>query len=522
MSLEKNIDKSIDQIGDSLEKGVSSFYQNGIAPFFSSVGIGLREVMRKKLYRSKEFSRYFMVLLVFSLIIGLAESIYMLKLFPDQFIVSWLYEKQKILPVPIAMLVLIAGILIYFNNKGKIVIQLRNKFNLAFERCGLFSKRKVDSLPEYPSLFRELEDRDGGLFFVFKNVGLPLDNWEKAKASLEASLEERISEIQMFRNNPGYIQIKIGGSVMPDTVEFNDSLVGNADDNSVVVGVSKEGAVTHNFKSIPHLLVGGATGAGKTVSVRSVAYQGITHLHGILYIIDFKDGADYTDFADLGVQIISERLQVAKLLDKCMVEHKARIQVFKEHKVKNISEYNEKVKDKNKQFRRVFVLIDELAELTDVKSCPKGELDLLDIIIGQLSSIARLCRSTGINLILSTQRPDANVIPGQIKNNVPGRLSGYFADDIAYRIVLDHVPNPRIPDPTKSPGYFVYSLGAKDHHVRTPYFQERHINKNIRMDYETGVLVMKDPFSDSGEDDESISNVPSQRLRSFNMEDLYD
>ena len=76
----------------------------------------------------------------------------------------------------------------------------------------------------------------------------------------------------------------------------------------------------------------------------------------------------------------------------------------------------------------------------------KEEKQIYEQIEGKLSTLARLSRATGINLFMGVQRPDANVLTGQIKNNIPVRISGRFADKTASEIVLGNTDAVNLPD----------------------------------------------------------------------------
>jgi hypothetical protein len=521
LSFDKKLDRSFDQAMEGVGRGFSSFGNQVIVPCFRSISSGCKEVWVKKEWKSQKFLVY--ILVVFSVAIGLGmfEKTFMLKEYGKQPFVHWLYFRQKLLPYPLGILFLFVGLSGFFYKRGKEIERLRWRFAVAFERCGLYSKRRLikedRTIPEYPTLFKETRDSDDGVIFVFKNVGIPLETWQDAKINLEASLEKTIGSIQLYNQNPGYIAVKVGGAQIPRTVEFNEELMSYANHTSIVVGMSKAGPVTHDWGVTPHLIIGGVTGSGKTVLATSVGYQCIAHLNGILYIIDFKKGPDYVDFEDMGLKIIYDRLKVVKLFEKCLIEHEERMKLIKQQRVRDIGQYNAKCPEK--PLRRIFLLVDELAELTDRKSCPRDERDMLDQIIGLTSSIARLCRASGIHLILATQRPDANVVPGQIKTNVTGRLCGYMKDKTGYQIIIDHVPKTRIPDPREWRGRFIYSLGVDDTHIQTPYFQEKHVDKTIRMEYQTGTLTPLYQI-DMDDDMEMHSPVASQRIRKLNLDDF--
>lgn len=512
MSAEKELDRAFDQAADGLEKGVAAFSKNVVAPFFRAVGTGLREVLQKKIWKTKGFARYMGVVGAVVVVAGAIETLYLAEAYKDYPVWHWVYFRQKVMPFPIAEIIGFSGIAYYFYSHGKGVQKFRERFELAFERAGLFSSRRMvidsKSKPEYPMISKEYRDEDDGMIFIFKNPGIPLAKWESSKASLESSLQSKINDVNFYKGNPGLVYIKIGGAETPHLLPYSSSLLEGIEKTKVVVGADKKGSIAHNFKSIPHLLIAGTTGSGKSVVLRGIAYQCITHLDGLLWTIDFKGGIEFTSFEPMGVVCLWERKQVAKLFERMMKEHYARIELFKASGVKNIDEYNEK--HPKKTLKRCFIAVDELAEMTDKQSLPEDEIEVTQFIVGKMAQIARLARATGIHLILATQRPDANVVTGQIKTNVPGRLCGYMKDKTAYQIVLGYVPNPLLPDPETTPGRFLYSLGGYDVQVQTPWFKDEDINPNVKMDYSIGMLT--DELDDEEEDDLDIP-VPSVRQK---------
>ena len=88
------------------------------------------------------------------------------------------------------------------------------------------------------------------------------------------------------------------------------------------------------------------------------------------------------------------------------------------------------------KLRRILLVVDEIAELTDTTGMDKPHKEEVAAIVSNLATIARLGRAFGIHLVVSTQRPDAMVVPGQIKNNLDGRICGK-ADNVLSQIILD-------------------------------------------------------------------------------------
>ena len=101
------------------------------------------------------------------------------------------------------------------------------------------------------------------------------------------------------------------------------------------------------------------------------------------------------------------------------------------------------------------VACDEIAELTDTTGLDKPNKELVTAIVGQLSTLARLGRAFGIHLVLATQRPDANVLPGQITNNIDIRICGW-SDLVLSQIILNNGDAAALPKDI--PGRFLCNL----------------------------------------------------------------
>jgi S-DNA-T family DNA segregation ATPase FtsK/SpoIIIE len=123
-----------------------------------------------------------------------------------------------------------------------------------------------------------------------------------------------------------------------------------------------------------------------------------------------------------------------KLELKALVsELERRKAVFRANECSNIDEYNNNTGD---NLRRIIFACDEVAELLDTSGLSKEHKASIEEISGYIATIARQGRAFGINLVLATQRPDATVLPGQIKNNIDFRACGR-ADKVLSRIILD-------------------------------------------------------------------------------------
>ncbi|AKL97957.1 FtsK/SpoIIIE family DNA translocase [Endomicrobium proavitum] len=202
-----------------------------------------------------------------------------------------------------------------------------------------------------------------------------------------------------------------------------------------------EGYVT-NLASMPHLLIAGATGSGKSVGIHTIILSVLFKARPDevkFMIIDPKrvEMPIYKDIPHLynpstsaaDADIITNPREAASALKKLVTVMEGRYTKFAAATVRNIEEYNAKMSETGgeKEFY-IVVVIDELADLMLVA---KKEIE------DSIQRLAQMARAVGIHLILATQRPSVNVITGIIKANFPARLSFQTTSAIDSRVILD-------------------------------------------------------------------------------------
>ena len=154
----------------------------------------------------------------------------------------------------------------------------------------------------------------------------------------------------------------------------------------------------------------------------------------MIWVADFKGGVDYPHNWDGLCEMVFTEQELIEVLDKlvCMLEQ--RKAAFRSTGCSNLDEYNSKL---GCCIPRCIFSCDEVAELLDRTGADSERKKLLSQIESMLSTIARQGRAFGIHLILATQRPDATIIPGQIRNNMDFRVCGR-ADSVLSQIILDN------------------------------------------------------------------------------------
>jgi len=188
--------------------------------------------------------------------------------------------------------------------------------------------------------------------------------------------------------------------------------------------------VVIDLYSMPHVLVAGATGTGKSAAINTILtglLLKFTPDELRLILVDPKrvEMTPYNDIPYLLTPAIDDMDKVIHALDWSINEMSQRLQLFKESKVRNLEEFNEK---SSYQLPNIIIVIDEMADLMLTK---KGEVEQ------KIVRLAQLARATGIHLILATQRPSVNVITGLIKANIPARISLAVTSGVDSRVIID-------------------------------------------------------------------------------------
>lgn len=270
-----------------------------------------------------------------------------------------------------------------------------------------------------------------------------LPQWEKVRRDLEQFFRQRIYSIEQHRKDVRKVDIYLVQEELPSLIPWNDKYMVKG--RKFAVGEGYKGPVNWDATTLPHGLVAGATGGGKTVLLRCIIHQAIQKKFNVT-VLDFKGGGDYASvereaakYRDLeggyGPIFLSDPVEADKLLTALNVEVKGRAEEFKKRDVANIDDYNALG---GHQFVPWLLVIDEAAEILDVKPTEKAEKELYTRINQSLHTLARTSRAAGVHILMGFIRPDANVLDGQIKNNLLWRVCGYFADPAASRIALDN------------------------------------------------------------------------------------
>ena len=214
--------------------------------------------------------------------------------------------------------------------------------------------------------------------------------------------------------------------------------------NKILVALGKDimgTSILADLSKMPHLLVAGSTGSGKSVCINTIICSILMRYKPDevkLVLVDPKkvELTNYNGIPHLLCPVVSDPKKASVVLQKVVAEMEKRYDIFAEKEVKNIAGYNDLIEKEIKKnpdintarMPYIVVIIDELADLMLVAS-----KEVQDSIM----RITQMARAAGIHLIVATQRPSTDIITGVIKNNIPSRIAFSVSSAIDSRTILD-------------------------------------------------------------------------------------
>ncbi len=292
---------------------------------------------------------------------------------------------------------------------------------------------EIKCISRGPRLTRyELVPREGVRIRAVENLVDEIAmNLEAVSVRIEAPIPGKAA-IGVEVPNVKYSTVRLRGLLDTDT--FRDA----PGKTTVCLGVDVVGVpVFADLDKMPHLLVAGATGMGKSVCINSILISLLYKARPDevkLILIDPKkvEFKSYYNIPHLLVPVVTEPQKAAGALSWAVNEMERRYDIIERTGVRNIKAYNATLADhpEREKIPQIVIVIDELHDLM---------LQARDAVEDSIARIAAKARAAGILLIIGTQRPSVNVITGVIKANIPSRIAFHVASQVDSRTILDAV-----------------------------------------------------------------------------------
>ena len=296
---------------------------------------------------------------------------------------------------------------------------------------GLVGVGFTDKLGETAMLVSKVKDHNG-FILEFYSPKIPFCDYEKYRKLIEPPLNMKIVSVDQGRDMQ-HVKVKAipSGGDTSEMIRWNNQLL-SQDDFILKLGENYFGDEEFDLAITPHVLIGGGSGSGKTKLLKLLLLQCVKK-NANIYLADFKGGIDYPKVWHEKCSIITNAEELSERLSVILeIMEERRIQLV-ESGASNINEHNRKT---GANIHRIIVACDEIAEVLDKTGLEKDEKIVINKIESKFSTLSRQGRAFGIHLIFATQRPDADVLKGQIKNNLGMRICGR-ADKVLSQIILD-------------------------------------------------------------------------------------
>lgn len=289
-----------------------------------------------------------------------------------------------------------------------------SKYDKVFKACDLRVGQAV------PIFKYKTKNEYSTVYHFTLPAGLCLDDFEKKLPHIQSFIGKDIDIKYTYKE----ITIEEFNKKMAKKIPYQvEKIHGHV---PILIGYDKHGerVVCDLGNGEPHMLIGGESGGGKTTALRAMITNLIVDSNVHLYLVDLKNGVEFKIFekSDRVLAFCRTLDQVDDLLTHIVDEVNRRYDDFYACGVKDIEEYNA-LNPKNKMDYQVFIM-DEFADLVGDKYA-----------MACLDEIGRKARACGIHMILSTQRPDAKVLNGNIKNNMPTVL-GFKTKDATNSCII--------------------------------------------------------------------------------------
>lgn len=305
--------------------------------------------------------------------------------------------------------------------------------------------------------YRQLNERL--LQITFNSLGLRASDWLDLKLAIESALNLILLRVEDGANMREVIVVAVPpiGKV-PEKIMWCHELM-NADKYTLALGESQAGIVEINLLKTPHWLIGAATGIGKTQLLLLIISQCIQK--GMqLVVADWKKGIDFSADMQSVCRFVSDYtnlLSALKELERVIyrrMEMYNSVQLMRGSQACNNTETYYRLT--GVQLQHYVFVVDEASMMLDATGRSKEEKAIIAEVIEQINTIGRLGRAFGVHLIICTQRPDVNSVPGSIKANLDGRIAGHTADNTASIVILDNADAAKLP---AVPGRFIIRDG---------------------------------------------------------------
>ncbi len=295
-----------------------------------------------------------------------------------------------------------------------------------------------DSIGKYPELV-SIEVIEKLEKLVFKsNINLTM--WKNNIEKIETAINTNIIDIKQDKQDKQIVILDTTKENIPELINWDNKLL--LDGLLFNLGRTALNQITVDMEHYTSGIIGGSVGSGKSVTIQGIIIQlilknALKKCKNEIYLFDGKDMGDYNRFKKY-LSYTADINEFKEQLEDITQEYNSRKKLFNNADVEKIAEYNKKKSNFKDKIPEIFILIDEISIITDKSGLDKESKITADKMTRILADMARLGRAAGIHVIIGIQVPNMQTVPGQLKNVIDMRVSGFLKDESASNIVLNN------------------------------------------------------------------------------------
>ena len=323
-----------------------------------------------------------------------------------------------------------------------------------------------------PKIIRIRKDEDLRTTVRIKAFGIGVEKFQARKGDLQAAFNQNVESITADENGPQYIEVVLSKFPLPRFLSFDlyeDKL---KEEGQFLIGQSRQGPVVQKITELPHLLVAGTTGSGKSTFFKQ-ALLGLmqTSPKAKFYLIDLKRGAEFRIFSSVpGVRFAKTVQTALTLLREAKTEMNARLDQLE---IKGVTKFDPETHN----IPRLVIAIDEASEILAIPY--RNSPERADIMEARqiVNDIAKLGRAAAVNLIIATQKVSKTIIDTSLQENMGGRLAFRMATLANSAQVLGSKDAREIP---AIEGRGRYLVGTRSLDIQAPYISDAEFKEKLK------------------------------------------
>ncbi|MBX9766962.1 MAG: hypothetical protein K2X47_06805, partial [Bdellovibrionales bacterium] len=346
----------------------------------------------------------------------------------------------------------------------------------AWIKNNLFQKRldrlKLGGDRNTPRVVKVIYNENKKIKLVLYSAGVGADKYETRKSDLEAALKHNIESIRAQDGSPHMITIVLSKVPLASIIYFDEFEHELKNEGEFLVGQSRQGFVVQNIAELPHVLIAGTSGGGKSVFFKQ-ALIGLMQStpNSKFYLLDFKKGVEFGVFSGIpDVEVVKTKDIALVTLKAVKSEMQSRFDYLELHKRTKLNSELDKQP-------RIFVGIDEASELLAIPDRFNPDKNQILECRGIINDLAKLGRAANIHLMIATQKVSKQILDTSLQENIGGRMAFRMATMSNSVQVLGTKDASEL---SEVKGRAIWQFGTRQIEVQVPYLNEKELDRKIK------------------------------------------